>query len=135
MAAKLEENQKMKSFATSKKNFGIENERINKVKKGQIIEEINDMAKYIENPCKFYIIIKGKVRVYFHKQGEVFKPFTFETSTDKANFKIDRLAPIDYEDMQSFGDFKQLVNENSFIKNIYYEALENSKIVECDEVE
>ena len=105
MAKNSEVIHESKSFASSKKNFGIENDKISKIRKGQIIEQIDDISHYLENPCKFYIILKGKVRVYFHKQGTVFKPIHVESRIDRENFKIDRLAPVDIDELQSFGDF------------------------------
>jgi hypothetical protein len=50
MAIGSESNPEAKGFATYKQNFGIENERIEKCKKGNIIQEIDNIEEYLNNP-------------------------------------------------------------------------------------
>ena len=45
-----ESNPESKGFATYKQNFGIENDKIEKCKKGHIIQEIENIEEYLNNP-------------------------------------------------------------------------------------
>lgn len=38
------------------------------------------------------------------------------------DFEIDKLNPIEYDEMQFFGDFKELLRENKFVTHMYYEG-------------
>ena len=130
-----ESNPESKGFATYKQNFGIENDKIEKCKKGHIIQEIENIEEYLNNPWKFFIILKGRVRVYFQKPGAVFKPIHIQSNFDRQNFKIERLSPIEFGDLQYFGDFKQLLRENPFINFMYFEVIEHGKIIQWNEEE
>ena len=130
-----ENNLETKGFASFKQNFGIENDKIEKYKKGHIIQQIENIDEYINNPWKYFIVLKGRVRVYFHRPGTIFKPINIQNNTDRQHLKIERLSPVDFGDLQYFGDFKQLIKENSFVNYLYYEAMEHWKIIEWNEEE
>ena len=106
----------------SKTSYGISSDIYNTLSKGEKLLEVSDVQEYLESPLKMFIILKGRVKVYFDRPGAKFTPIKIQSQTDHANFKIDRVSPMEFGELDCFGDFKQMLRENTFIKFMYFEG-------------
>jgi hypothetical protein len=91
--------------------------------KGDILLEINDVKKYLDEPLEMFIVLKGKVKVYFDKIGAKYTPLKIQRDGKPEDFQLNKLSPIEYGEMDKLGDFKDLLAENPFVTNFYYQGM------------
>lgn len=70
-----------------------------------------------------FVILKGKVKVYFDKLGAKYTPLKFQSDGKPEDFQLNKLSPIEYGEMDKLGDFEKLLDENPFVTNFYIQGL------------
>lgn len=106
----------------SKNTYGISSDIYTNYHKGDILLQIDDVKKYLEEPLTMFVILKGKVKVVFDKPGAKYTPLKFQSDGKPEDFQLNKLSPIEYGEMDKLGDFKQILSENPFVTSFYFQS-------------
>jgi len=103
----------------AKNTYGISNDIYTNYNKGEVLLQVEDVENYLKGPQTKFIILKGKVKIFFEKPGAKYTPVKIQNSERPEDLDIDRIGPIVYGELEEFGDFRHLFSKNKFIKQFY----------------